>query len=74
MTPEQFFERWAGHLPLRLRRRFLADLGALVAHEQARERRRLCTDEALYQRACADTAEEIRQYGVRDDTGGKVSA
>lgn len=66
MTRQEFIGRWAFHLPEEHREVFLADLVLLLALEQARERRRLCTDALLYARACAETADEIRRYASRD--------
>jgi len=62
MTPHDFVGRWALHLPEEYREAFIAELGQLLTLEQARERRRLCTDAAMYQNACEETAEEIWRY------------
>jgi len=62
MTPHDFVGHWAFHLPEKYREVFIAELVKLLTLEQARERRRLCTDAALYQNACAETAEEIWRY------------
>jgi hypothetical protein len=62
MTPHDFVGHWAFHLPEKYREVFIAELVKLLTLEQARERRRLCTDAALYQNACEETAEEIWRY------------
>ena len=62
MTRHDFIGRWAFHLPAEYREAFIAELAQLLTLEQARERRRLCTDAALYQKACGETAEEIWHY------------
>ena len=49
-------------MPRAARAAFAAELAALLDLERARERRRLCTDPALYREACEETAEEIRRY------------
>src|SRR5712691_4362938 len=64
MTPHDFIGRWALYLPEEYREVFIAELGQLLTLEQARERPRLCTDAALYQNACEETAEEIWRYGT----------
>jgi len=65
MTPHDFIGRWALHLPKEYREAFIAELAQFLTREQARERRRLCTDTALYQKACEETAEEIWRYVAR---------
>lgn len=70
MTLADFFDRWASWVPIRARATFTADLLLVVTAEQARERRRLCTDRRLYEQACVRTAEEIeahRTAGGRDE-------
>jgi len=62
MTRHDFIGRWAFHLPEEYWEVFIAELAKLLTLEQARERRRLCTDTALYQKACEETVEEIRSY------------
>jgi len=49
-------------VPRPARAAFAAELAALLDLERARERRRLCTDPALYREACEETASEIRRY------------
>ena len=63
MTRHDFIGRWAFNLREEYREVFIAELAKLLTLEQARERRRLCTDTALYQNACAETTEEIWRYG-----------
>ena len=65
MTPHDFVGRWVLHLPKEYREAFIAELAQFLTREQARERRRLCTDAALYQKACEETAEEIWRYVAR---------
>jgi hypothetical protein len=60
--PNQFFDRWAGRLPESDREQFLMELAALLTLEQARERRRLCTDRDLYRRACEETSAEVKDF------------
>lgn len=62
MTRHDFIGRWAFHLSEEYREVFLTELALLLTLEQAMERRRLCTDAVLYERACEETAEEIRRY------------
>ena len=62
MTGHEFIGRWVFYLPEEYREVFIADLAQLLTLEQARERRRLCTDTALYRKACEDTVAEIRRY------------
>lgn len=63
-TPSDFVTRWSAFLPPVLVASFLAEFGALLAQERARERRRLATDRRLYDEACRDTATEIERYNV----------
>ena len=65
MTPHDFVGCWALHLPEEYREAFIAEREQFLALEQARERRRLCTDTALYQKACEETAAEIWRYVAR---------
>ena len=65
MTRHEFIGRWVFYLPEEYREVFIAELAQLLTLEQARERRRLCTDAALYQKACEETAEEIWHYVAR---------
>ena len=65
MTRHDFIGRWALHLPKEYREAFIAELAQFLTREQARERRRLCTDTALYQKACEETAAEIWRYVAR---------
>ena len=65
MTPHDFIGRWALHLPEKYREAFIAEIAQFLTREQARERRRLCTDAALYRKACEETAEEIWRYVAR---------
>jgi hypothetical protein len=59
MSPSGFFRRWSAQLSIQSRDQFLLELATLLALEQARERRRLCTDVALYRKACEATAAEL---------------
>lgn len=61
-TYEEFRRRWEARIPRPARAAFAADLAMLLELERARERRRLCTDPALYREACEETAGEIRRY------------
>jgi hypothetical protein len=61
MTPRDFFTRWAARLDDADRDDFMLELAALLTLEQARERRRLCTDPRAYRQAVEETAAEIRQ-------------
>jgi len=65
MTPHDFIGRWALHLPEECREAFIAEIAQFLTLEQARERRRLCTDAALYRKACEETAAEIWRYVAR---------
>ncbi|MBI2159754.1 MAG: hypothetical protein HYU25_05100 [Candidatus Rokubacteria bacterium] len=68
-----FIGRWAFHLPEEYREVFMTELAQLLTFEQARERRRLCTDTALYEQACEETAEEIRRYVTATSSSGKAT-
>jgi len=61
-TYEEFRRRWEARIPRPTRSTFAAELAGLLELERARERRRLCTDPALYREACDATADEIRRY------------
>ncbi len=65
MEPDVFYQRWATRLDEGLRDQFMMELAALITDEQARERRRLCTDPELYRAACDATAAEIREHMVK---------
>ena len=65
MTRHDFIGRWALHLPKEYREAFIAELAQFLTREQARERRRLRTDTALYQKACEETGEQIWHYVAR---------
>lgn len=62
LTSEEFRRRWQPRIPRTARSAFAVELAALLDLERARERRRLCTDPALYRDACEETAGEIRRY------------
>ena len=61
-APEALYAKWAHLIDPSWRADFASDLEALAAHEQARERRRICSDSSYYRRSCEQTAEEIKQY------------
>jgi hypothetical protein len=65
MTLDEFYAHWAAKLGQADREQFMLELAVLVTVEQARERRRLCTDERLYLQACEQTAAEIAQQQAR---------
>jgi hypothetical protein len=59
MSPHDFYTRWASRLHEAHREQFLLELATLITLEQARERRRVCTDDRHYRDACDETAAEI---------------
>jgi hypothetical protein len=61
-TYDEFRRRWEARISRSARATFAAELATLLELERARERRRLCTDPALYREACEETADEIRRY------------
>jgi hypothetical protein len=67
MSPHEFYRRWAPKVEAHSRDEFLLELAALLTVEQARERRRLCTDSALYREACEETAAEVRGLSAMPD-------
>ncbi len=66
MEADAFYRHWAERLDEQWREEFMMELAALMAAEQARERRRLCTDAALYRAACDQTAAELRAHAHRN--------
>jgi hypothetical protein len=67
VSPAAFIRRWAKLLPEGERITFFLEVAALMACEQARERRRLCTGtREEFDRACEQTAAELAAY-----TGGR---
>jgi hypothetical protein len=69
MTPNDFYRRWAPRIDADSRDGFLMELAMLMTVEQARERRRLCTDGRLYRQACEETAAELRRTDVTEALG-----
>jgi hypothetical protein len=66
MSPHEFFRRWAPRIDADSRDEFLMELAMLMTVEQARERRRLCTDARVYRHACEETAAELRRLDVTE--------
>jgi hypothetical protein len=63
MTSNEFFRRWSTRIDAVHREQFIVELAGLVTFEQARERRRLCTDTGLYRKACEETTADLAQHG-----------
>ena len=74
MTPHEFFTHWSERLGPEHRDQFMLELSMLLSVEQARERRRLCTDRRLYREACEETLAEIRDHDRVVQTDWKASA
>ncbi len=60
----EFSQRWVPRVPGELRQAFVTELIELIQSEQARERRRICTDAALRAKAHEETAEDLRRYAA----------
>jgi len=69
MTADLLLRKYAVMLDPSWRHDFAADLEALAAHEQARERRRICTDESYHRRAVETTKDEMQRFKAEQTNG-----
>ena len=69
MSPDLFARKYLVMIDPSWRADFAADLEALAAHEQARERRRLCSDESYRRRAVETTKDEMQRFKAEQANG-----